>query len=186
MANSKPEILPFAVDNAADCESYLFLNHPTSFVPLTADLADEHHSPPLSPKSTPTITNPNHITTSHPSAIQRKSSTTSTSSSINSSSSPQDDDFEGYLGGGALRHLNGSHHLRDLAERAALDAEAKARRTHAAAAAANTSLANRGKGVVKKSHGAEAKQESWLASVMQWWPENMEMAEHEWTEEFYE
>lgn len=186
MANTKPEILPFAVDNSSDCESYLFLNHPTAYISLTSNPSEEYHSPPLSPSTTTTpksILKPSKpatvtfatpaVTTTTTAAppMERKASTASTASDL--STCTEDD---GFLGGGALRHVSGSHHLRELAELAQLDREAKAKREQM------TPVGNK---AVRKP-GQETKHQDWLASVMQWWPENLEMAEHEWTEEFYD
>lgn len=176
----KSEIPVFAVDNSADVEQYLFVNHPTEFISLTSDAKDEHHSTPASPKTElKPILKPfvpqqqQHVTfaapaPTHPIApkMERQSSTASTVSTAS------DADSEGFLGGGALRHISGSHHLRELAELAELDAQAKAKR-QACHAPANQAA-------VRKPTADEG----WLA--MAWWPESMEMMEHEWTDDFYE
>ena len=169
--STKPDIPVFAVDNSADVERYLFINHPTDFISLTSEAKDEHHSAPPSPKAAPrAILKPEtqqHVTfaATHPVAVApgmaRKSSTTSNVSTTS------DADSEGYLGGGALRHISGSHHLRELAELAELDAQAKAKRQASQTA-------------VPKPKADEG----WL--TMAWWPESMELMEHEWSDDFYE
>lgn len=181
MSNTKSEIPLFGVDNTTDCEQYLFLNHPTTFISLTSDIKEEHHPIPSPPKSILKPTSPHNVTfaptpaaaAAAPAPMERKSSTTSTVSSASSD--------EGFLGGGALRHLSGSHcphhhrgnaqHLQELAELAALDQQAKARRS-----------SNVQRGAEEK----EKQQQDWLSSVLAWWPEQVEGMEHEWTEEFYE
>jgi hypothetical protein len=198
MGNTKPEIPIFAVDNAADCEQFLFLNHPTTFVSLTSDTKDEHHSPPTTPTLPKSILKhcPLHNVTFAPNAaappMERRSSTTSATSTDSSDS--------GFLGGGALRHAGGSHHhehepehhephhhrgnahhLQELAELAALDRQAKARRSLSMASASSNQKVQR-----RPKEEGGLQQQDWLASVLAWWPEQMECMEHEWTEEFYE
>ncbi|ETN46951.1 uncharacterized protein HMPREF1541_01141 [Cyphellophora europaea CBS 101466] len=189
MANKQQELPLFAVDNTADVEPYLFLNHPMAFVPLTCDAKDEHHSAPPSPTAEPksilkpqTHLQPQHVsfaaaphlpTEAHAPLMERKHSTASDVSDTFMAPPKPATDFEtcseGFLGGGALRHVTGSHHLRDLAELAELDQQAKARRQ------------SNQKAVRKPKETTTG----W--NVMSWWPEPLDdRMEREWSEEFYD
>ena len=165
MTDKKQEIPIFAVANDADCESYLFINHPSTFIALTSEAKNEHHSGPATPTSAGSTLQPARANPAAPTGgapqMERKHSVTSESSVGSNASAPSDLD-EGFLGGGALRQVGAYSHLADLA-------------------AGHSAQKPRQRKVERKPAVTDG---GW--QLLDWWPEPLECMEHEWTEEFYE
>ena len=193
--NEVPTFAP--VDTAIDCEGYLYCtaNLPHAFISLTTEDKDLHHQdeghhPATATTTTtksilkPITTNPTSTkavkvvdfaftTRPQPPSMERKHS--EASSTISSVAQDEEcaiiDDDEGYLGGGALRHVEAYSHLSHVAAE------------HTVNPPVQQQPQKKGNTVVERK--VHADNQGWM-HVMDWWPEPMEGMTHQWVDEFYE